>query len=202
MAFPANANIDVSKFDSAADKISESRPELEKMAGYVNDIIEAGPSSGSGGDLVTDTSPQLGGNLDVNGFSITGPFDPITIESDIININASSLTTIDSDISITNNHSLSIQDGVLGVDTTSTDTNPKQIGLSIEIDNSADSVSPVRMAAISINGSQNGDEIALSINNVETIGRRDDGFVKQKDIEGFFVIRVNGAIKYLPYYGD
>lgn len=193
MAFPANANIDVSKFDSAADKISESRPELEKMAGYVNDIIEAGPFD-SGGDLITDTSPQLGGNLDVNGFSITGPFDPITIESDIININASSVTTMNSDLTITSDHSLSIQDGVLGVDTTSTDTNPKQIGLSIDVDNSADSVSPVRMSAISINGSQNGDEIALDVNNVETIAG------SGRSLDGYIMIRVNGGIRYLPYY--
>ena len=91
---------DATKFDSDADTIKDSRPELKKMADAINTIggeynagtlgaqqlqIVAGNNitvsnpdsagsvtiSASSTDLVNDTTPQLGGDLDVNGRKIT-----------------------------------------------------------------------------------------------------------------------------------
>ena len=44
MAFPTSADIDTTKLDNDNDSIKDSRAELHKMAGYVNDIITEGPS--------------------------------------------------------------------------------------------------------------------------------------------------------------
>jgi len=43
MAWPSDSDIDITKLDNDNDKISDSRAELYKMAGYVNDIIDNGP---------------------------------------------------------------------------------------------------------------------------------------------------------------
>lgn len=64
MAWPSSGDVDTTKFDADSDKISESRPELLKMAGYVNDMIDVGPSgsytfstvSANGTSLVADSS--------------------------------------------------------------------------------------------------------------------------------------------------
>lgn len=45
MAFPSSADIDTTKLDNDNDSIKDSRAELHKMAGYVNDIITEGPAS-------------------------------------------------------------------------------------------------------------------------------------------------------------
>lgn len=44
MAFPSSADIDTTKLDNDNDSIKDSRAELHKMAGYVNDIITEGPA--------------------------------------------------------------------------------------------------------------------------------------------------------------
>lgn len=44
MAFPTSADIDTTKLDNDNDSIKDSRAELHKMAGYVNDIITEGPA--------------------------------------------------------------------------------------------------------------------------------------------------------------
>jgi len=51
MAWPSSADIDTTKLDNDNDSIKESRAELYKMAGYVNDIIDTGPSGGGGSTI-------------------------------------------------------------------------------------------------------------------------------------------------------
>lgn len=51
MAWPATGDIDTTKLDNDNDSIKESRAELYKMAGYVNDIIDTGPSGGGGSTI-------------------------------------------------------------------------------------------------------------------------------------------------------
>ena len=48
MAWPSSADIDATKLDNDNDSIKDSRAELYKMAGYVNDIIDEGPGGGRG----------------------------------------------------------------------------------------------------------------------------------------------------------
>ena len=49
MAWPSSSDIDTTKLDNDNDSIKDSRAELYKMAGYVNDMIDVGPS-GLGSD--------------------------------------------------------------------------------------------------------------------------------------------------------
>jgi len=51
MAFPSSADIDLTKLDNDNDSIKDSRAELHKMAGYVNDIITEGPGGGGGSTI-------------------------------------------------------------------------------------------------------------------------------------------------------
>jgi len=67
MAFPSSADIDTTKLDNDNDSIKDSRAELHKMAGYVNDIIDAGP--GGGGNLSTN-SIIVGDSTDTNTVTI------------------------------------------------------------------------------------------------------------------------------------
>jgi hypothetical protein len=91
MAWPSNSDIDTTKFDEDSDKISESRPELLKMAGYVNDIIDAGPSgvntfstiNANGTSVIADSSSDTlnlvaGSNIEITANATT---DTITIAS-------------------------------------------------------------------------------------------------------------------------
>ena len=51
MAWPSSGDIDTTKLDNDNDSIKDSRAELYKMAGYVNDIIDTGPSGGGGSTI-------------------------------------------------------------------------------------------------------------------------------------------------------
>ena len=44
MAWPSSSDIDTTKLDNDNDSIKDSRVEIQKMAGYVNDIITEGPA--------------------------------------------------------------------------------------------------------------------------------------------------------------
>jgi hypothetical protein len=90
MAWPSSGDVDTTKFDNDADKISLSRPELYKMAGYVNDMIDAGGAGNTfttvnadGTNLVadstTDTLNVVGGtNITITGDAGT---DTLTISA-------------------------------------------------------------------------------------------------------------------------
>ena len=65
MAWPGSGDIDTTKFDNDADKISLSRPELYKMAGYVNDMIDVGDPSGN--YVTLDTTQTITGNKTFSG---------------------------------------------------------------------------------------------------------------------------------------
>jgi hypothetical protein len=58
MAWPATGDIDTTKLDNDNDSIKESRAELYRMAGYVNDIIDAGPGPAN----LADNSLEIGAN--------------------------------------------------------------------------------------------------------------------------------------------
>lgn len=58
MAWPATGDIDTTKLDNDNDSIRESRAELYRMAGYVNDIIDAGPGPAN----LADNSLEIGAN--------------------------------------------------------------------------------------------------------------------------------------------
>jgi hypothetical protein len=51
-----------------------------------DNFTELYASGGGGGDLVDDTSPQLGGNLDLNGNRITGSAGTVTTDQPIIDV--------------------------------------------------------------------------------------------------------------------
>jgi hypothetical protein len=53
MAWPSSADIDTTKLDNDNDSIKDSRAELYKMAGYVNDMITTGP--GGSANLQTNS---------------------------------------------------------------------------------------------------------------------------------------------------
>lgn len=96
-------------FDSDDDPISTARPELQTMSTTVGEMVDAIDTSGitngqvlvynasqskflagdqAGGDVIEDTTPQLGGDLDLNGFAIIDNSDstgsPVTFKSDRI----------------------------------------------------------------------------------------------------------------------
>ena len=60
-------------------------------------ITIAATGGGGGGDVVSDTTPQLGGNLDVNGFGVTSPdtTDKILIPNGTINLQTNSVSRVD-----------------------------------------------------------------------------------------------------------
>jgi len=112
MAWPTGKP-DTTAFDSQDDAISTARAELQTMSTSVGQMVDfidtTGITSGQalvydsvndklvvgdvGGDVVEDTTPQLGGDLDLNGFAIIDQSDstgsPVTIKSDRIVIEPS-----------------------------------------------------------------------------------------------------------------
>ena len=65
----------LSATDAGADKLlfwDDSSGKLSYLSVGTNLTIDADIISASGGDIVNDLTPQLGGNLDVNGSNITG----------------------------------------------------------------------------------------------------------------------------------
>ena len=65
MTWPT-ANISLANVDAASDSISNARADIYDAFSKVNLMI----NNGAGGELVIDTTPQLGGNLDVLGQQI------------------------------------------------------------------------------------------------------------------------------------
>ena len=68
----------LSATDAGADKLlfwDDSSGKLSYLSVGTNLTIDADIISASGGDIVNDLTPQLGGNLDLNGNSITGTGD-------------------------------------------------------------------------------------------------------------------------------
>lgn len=97
MAWPSSSDVDTTKFDQDSDRISDSRPELLKIAGYVNDIIDAGPIgnsfstiSANGTSLVADSTSDTLTVVAGTGIIITGDAgtDTLTITSNVITPNA------------------------------------------------------------------------------------------------------------------
>lgn len=80
MAWPSSADIDTTKLDNDNDSIKDSRAELYKMAGYVNDMITAGPGASAGStidDLLTvrdsgDTTKNIQVDPDDTNFVTSG----------------------------------------------------------------------------------------------------------------------------------
>jgi len=90
MAWPSSGDVDTTKFDQDTDKISESRPELEKMAGYVNDMIDAGGAANTfstvnadGTNLVADSTNDTLNIVGGTNITITGnaSSDTLTISA-------------------------------------------------------------------------------------------------------------------------
>jgi len=103
MAWPSSSDIDATKLDNDNDSIKDSRAELYKMAGYVNDMIDVGPS-GLGSD-----------NLELG----EADSDQITIQANStqanksIRIVARSLSTDSPSITLNSDLSITIGGGTL-----------------------------------------------------------------------------------------
>lgn len=80
MAWPSSADIDTTKLDNDNDSIKESRAELYKMAGYVNDIITTGPSGGGGSTITGLFTVQ-----DIDSAGSTAKLEIDTRDSDFAN---------------------------------------------------------------------------------------------------------------------
>jgi len=135
MAWPNTGDIDTTKLDQDTDKISESRAELYKMAGYVNDMIDVGPS-GFGEDLIQvgqeDSDPvqiianttQSSKALELYGRTSGSSSPSLTLNSDgtislgAINVFVNSAMTVYNRTTTQRDAIPSIQDGMIIYNTT------------------------------------------------------------------------------------
>ena len=216
MSWPSSGNIDAGVFDSDADKISVSRPEIYKMAQYVNDIVDEGPFvtgafstvSANGVSLIADsTSDTLtitpgayititaDANTDTLVISSTGGTGGTATAN--INMNGYSILDTGGLVQIADgmevkSYSL-FKGGLMSnsvIQINSTETGPgsqSQRGLSV-------SVNGDNSTAIIAEGSPTGSELFLSVNDF------DYAAATARTLDGYLTIKVDGATRYLPYY--
>jgi len=97
MAWPSSSDIDTTKLDNDNDSIKDSRAELYKMAGYVNDMIDVGPS-GLGSDNL-ELGEADGDQIQIQANS-TQASKPIAIRARSFSTDSPSIV-LNSDLSIT-----------------------------------------------------------------------------------------------------
>lgn len=196
--------------DNDADKISASRADINQTISNVNDIIgsfniPASPTDNyilvydsatgkfevealpaSGGDVVDDTTPQLGGTLDANGNSITD--------------STRSFVRFDKAVQIADNLVLDSDAGIVTRNIeVNVDVATAQIGVAVDFSASDKAIQVNATAdstktAFELNGnSATDDTTAFAFNNVNL----DTG---SKTLDGYIKVFVDGNTKYIPYY--
>ena len=217
MAWPSSGDVDTTKFDQDSDKISESRPELEKMAGYINDIIDSGPISNSfstisanGTSVVADSSSDTLNLVAGNNISITANAgtdtitiastasggNPLTANLDTAGYRIFNSTTTDSGL-------VTVGDGfqVTGTSNFQSATFSSVVSDTVEIN----AANPSEQIGISmdLDGSTmtglwvtgtTGDEVLLRVANVAMASSG------SRTLDGYIQIIVDGNVRYIPYY--
>jgi len=216
MPWPPSGDIDETVFDSDSDKISVSRPEIYKMATYVNDIVDEGPFtansfstvSANGVNLIADSSTDTltispGNNVIITADANT---DTLTIASTgstggtaTANINMNGFNISDSQGLV------NIADG-MQVDAFSYFSGGLQANAKVDIQ-ASETGSPVasqqglsvsvngdNSTAIVASGSPTGSELFLAVEDFDTAA------AGTRTLDGYLIIKVDGATRYIPYY--
>ena len=197
--------------DADADKISAARADINQTITNVNNIIgmfnipaspsdnnilvydsatgkfEVEASSSGGGDLITDTTPQLGGTLDANGFGITDSTRSYVRFEKALQI-ADNLV-LDSDAGIvTRNIEVNV------------DVASAQLGVAVDIGSNdtalyIQSTNDSTKTGINIIGNSASDNLtAFKLTNVNKVSGG------SKSLNGYITVEIDGSTRYIPFY--
>ena len=211
MAWPSSGDVDTTKFDQDTDKISESRPELEKMAGYINDIIDSGPISNSfstisanGTSVVADSSSDTLILVAGNNISITANAgtDTITIASTASGGGNPLTADLDVDgfaIFDSNDNTVTVNDGLLATGVVTARSFVASQG-PLEFDTLSEGTAMIQgdasisVPAIALTNTAGTDPNFFSITGFATAS------AGSRTLEGYLVVSIDGNTRYLPFY--
>ena len=211
MAWPSSGDVDTTKFDQDSDKISESRPELEKMAGYINDIIDSGPISNSfstisanGTSVVADSSSDTLILVAGNNISITANAgtDTITIASTASGGGNPLTADLDVDgfaIFDSNDNTVTVNDGLLATGVVTARSFVASQG-PLEFDTLSEGTAMIQgdasisVPAIALTNTAGTDPNFFSITGFATAS------AGSRTLEGYLVVSIDGNTRYLPFY--